>query len=112
MFSIKLCFKVSEGYANSFLSPWYPKSDMDEVEEVVFQAGEWSLDLILCLLDVLKCDFGDVDEAMIQGVERPCELIFCIQYIQKRVLVEVTEVIFQVAEWSCEPIICFPAATK
>jgi hypothetical protein len=37
-----------------------------------------ALELIICLLDVLKNDFRDVNEAMFQGVERPCERILCI----------------------------------
>jgi hypothetical protein len=42
---------------------------------VIFSIGEWPLELIFCLLDVLKNDFDEVDEAMIQGVEDPRELI-------------------------------------
>jgi hypothetical protein len=48
-----------------------------------------SLELIICLLDVLKNDFREGDEAMFQCVERPCERIFCILDIEKRNLDEV-----------------------
>jgi hypothetical protein len=48
----------------------------------MFQVGEWRLQLIICLLDVLKNDFGEVDEEMIQGVERPCEIILCVLEIE------------------------------
>jgi hypothetical protein len=51
--------------------------------------GEWTLELIIGLLDVLKNDFGEVDEGMFQGVERPCEIIFCILVIEKSDLDEV-----------------------
>jgi hypothetical protein len=30
----------------------------------MFSVGEWTLELIVFLLDVLKNDFGEVDEAM------------------------------------------------
>jgi hypothetical protein len=49
----------------------------------MFYVGEWPLELITCLLDVLKNDFREVDEAMIQGVERPRELILCFLGIEK-----------------------------
>jgi hypothetical protein len=39
----------------------------------MFKVGEWPVELIICLLDVLKNDFVEVDEAMFQGVQRPCE---------------------------------------
>jgi hypothetical protein len=59
-----------------FLPPGHPKSDLDEVAEEMIQVGEWLWEIIICILDVLKCDYGEVDETMFQGVERPCELIF------------------------------------
>jgi hypothetical protein len=49
----------------------------------MFQVGEWSEELIICLLDVLKNDFGDVDEAMVLGVRRPLEIIFCLLRIER-----------------------------
>jgi hypothetical protein len=67
----------------NFLPPGHRKSDLDEVADVMFQVGEWHWELIICLLDVLKCDIGEVDEAIFQGVERPREIIFCILGIQK-----------------------------
>jgi hypothetical protein len=54
----------------------------------MFYVGEWPLELIMCLLDVLKNDFGEVDEAMLEGV-RPNEFIFCILSIEKSDLDEV-----------------------
>jgi hypothetical protein len=42
----------------------------------MFEVGEWSLQLIICRLNVLKNDFCEVDEATIHGVKSPCELIF------------------------------------
>jgi hypothetical protein len=41
------------------------------------------LELILCLLDVLRNDFGEVDEAMILAVERPFKFIYYILGIVK-----------------------------
>jgi hypothetical protein len=43
---------------------------------------EWSTELIICLLNILKCDFFDVDEAIFLDVERPFERIFYILDIQ------------------------------
>jgi hypothetical protein len=43
---------------------------MDELAEVMFQIGVWPLELIICLLDVLKSDFGEVDKMMIQDFKR------------------------------------------
>jgi hypothetical protein len=48
----------------------------------MFEVGEWSLQLIIRQLNVLKNDLGEVYEAMFQGFERPCELIFCILVIK------------------------------
>jgi hypothetical protein len=56
----------------------------------MFQVGEWSLELIIFLLDVIKNDFGEVNEAMFQGVERPCKIIFCFLGIKKSDLDEVS----------------------
>jgi hypothetical protein len=50
----------------------------------LFQVGEWPLELIIGLLNILKNDFGEVDEAMFQGVERPCELIIFPGHLKKR----------------------------
>jgi hypothetical protein len=44
-----------------------------------------ALELIICLLNVLKCDFVDVDEAVFHDVERPLEHIFHIVGIQKAI---------------------------
>jgi hypothetical protein len=54
------------------------KSDLDEFAEVMFQVGKWSWEIIIWLLDVLKCDFVEVDEALFEGLERPCKIIFSI----------------------------------
>jgi hypothetical protein len=51
--------------------------------------GEWSWEIINCLLKVLKNDFCEVDEAIYQGVERPYEHIFCILCSEKSVSDEV-----------------------
>jgi hypothetical protein len=53
-----------------------------------------TLELIMYLLNVLKCYFGDVDEAIFHDVERPFERIFYILGIQKSDLDEVAEVMF------------------
>jgi hypothetical protein len=52
------------------------------------------LEIIICLLNVLKCDFGDVDEAMFYDVEMPFEGIFYILGIQKIDFDELAEVMF------------------
>jgi hypothetical protein len=49
----------------------------------MFSVGEWSSELIICLLDVSKNDFGEVDEAMFPGFERPNDLIFSNLGIEK-----------------------------
>jgi hypothetical protein len=49
----------------------------------MFYVGEWPRELIICLLNILKCDFGDVDEAMLHGVERQFERYFYILAFQK-----------------------------
>jgi hypothetical protein len=36
-----------------------------------------ALELIICLLDVLKNDFREVQETIFQGDKSPCELILC-----------------------------------
>jgi hypothetical protein len=72
----------------------------------MFQVAEWPWQLIICLLDVLKCNNGEVDEAMFEGVERQCEEIFNILSIQKSDLDEVANVMFQLDEWYCEINIC------
>jgi hypothetical protein len=81
---------------NCFLSWASKKSDLDEV---VFQVGEWPSEVIICLLVVLKCVFGEVDEASFLGVERACKVIFFLMGIQKSDLDEVAVVMFQVGEW-------------
>jgi hypothetical protein len=37
----------------------------------MFEVGEWTLQLIICRLTVLKKDFGEVDETMIHIVKSP-----------------------------------------
>jgi hypothetical protein len=49
----------------------------------MFKVDEWPLELIICLLDVLKNGFGEIDETMFQGVEMLCELIFYFLVIEK-----------------------------
>jgi hypothetical protein len=49
----------------------------------MYLVGEWLLEIIIFLLDVLKNDFGWVNEAMFKGVERPYEIIFWILSIEK-----------------------------
>jgi hypothetical protein len=51
--------------------------------------GEWSLELIICVLDVLKNELREIYETMIQRVERPWELILCFLDIEKCDLYEV-----------------------
>jgi hypothetical protein len=60
----------------------------------MFKIGEWPRELIICLLNILKCDFGDVDEAMLRVVERQFESIFYILGMQKRNLYDAAEVKF------------------
>jgi hypothetical protein len=48
----------------------------------MFYVGEWALELINCLLYVLKCDFDNVGEAMFHVVERIFQRIFYIQAIE------------------------------
>jgi hypothetical protein len=55
----------------------------------MFELGEYPLEFIICLLDILKHDLGEVDEAMFQGVQRLCEIIFCIPVIERNDLDEV-----------------------
>jgi hypothetical protein len=55
----------------------------------MFYVGEWTSELIICLLKVLKNDLVEVHEVKFQGVERPCEIIFCILGIEKSELGEV-----------------------
>jgi hypothetical protein len=38
---------------------------------MMLQVGEWTWELIICPLDILKNDFCEIDEAMFQGVELP-----------------------------------------
>jgi hypothetical protein len=64
----------------------------------MFQVGEWTWELILCLPDVLVYT-GEVDEAILQGVKRPWGFFFCVLGIQKREIDEVGEVMFQEGEW-------------
>jgi hypothetical protein len=52
----------------------------------MFQVREWPLDLIICLLDVLKNNFDEVDEAIFHGVERPCKLVLIFLGIKKAIL--------------------------
>jgi hypothetical protein len=65
-----------------FLPSGHPKSDLDEVPEVMFEVGEWPRELIICLLDVLIREF-DVVEAMFQGDERSCKSFLYFQVIEK-----------------------------
>jgi hypothetical protein len=55
----------------------------------MFYVGEWTSQLIICSLEVLKNDFDEVHEVMFQGVERPYELIFCILGFEKNELDEI-----------------------
>jgi hypothetical protein len=66
----------------------------------MFQAGDWPLDLIICLLDVLINDFDEADEAVFLGVERKFEFILWFQDNEKSELVDVVSVMFQVGEWA------------
>jgi hypothetical protein len=68
--------------------------------------GEWTRELIICLLNVLKCDFVHVYEAMFNDVERPLEQFFYILCIQKSHLDEVVELMFQIDEWPLRLINC------
>jgi hypothetical protein len=52
----------------------------------MFYLGEWSSQIIFCLLDDLYNDFGAVDEAMFQGFNK---LTFSILGIEKSDLDEV-----------------------
>jgi hypothetical protein len=70
---------------------------LHNVALVMFHVGEWTWELIICLLEVLKNEFCELAEAMIQVVERPWELIFCITDIQKIELDNIAEVIFKQA---------------
>jgi hypothetical protein len=42
----------------------------------MIKVGEWPCELIISLLNVLKCDFVDVDEAIFHDDDKPFELIF------------------------------------
>jgi hypothetical protein len=55
------------------------KCDMEEFAELIFLVVKWSWELIICILDVLKCAFGDDYEVMLQGVERLYDIIFYLQ---------------------------------
>jgi hypothetical protein len=55
----------------------------------MFEVGEWPWELIICLLNFLKCDFGDFVEAIFHDVDRPFESIFYILGFQKSDLDEV-----------------------
>jgi hypothetical protein len=57
-----------------------------------FQVAEWHWELIICLVNVLKCDFGDDNEKMFHDVERKFERFFFILRIQKNVFDEKTMV--------------------
>jgi hypothetical protein len=61
---------------------------------MMFQVCEWSRELIICLLNVLKCDFVNVDEAMFSDVERSFERLFYIQGNKKNELVEYAGVLW------------------
>jgi hypothetical protein len=50
---------------------------------MMFQEGEWPLELIICLLEVLENNFRKVDVAIFQGVQTPFELIFCFLDIEE-----------------------------
>jgi hypothetical protein len=90
MKSMKRCLIEFIGHANTF---------------VMFYVGKWPWDLIICLLEFLKCNFVLVDVAMFH-VERPCEVISYIPGIQKSFFDEVGDVIFQVGKWPWKLIIC------
>jgi hypothetical protein len=70
------------------------KSNLAEVAWVLFYVGEWHWEMIIGVLNVLKCDFAEVDEVMFYDVERPFQSILCILYIQKSDLDEVAVVLF------------------
>jgi hypothetical protein len=45
----------------------------------MFYVGERPLELIICLLDVLKNDFGEHDEAMFQDVEHNFNILIIVR---------------------------------
>jgi hypothetical protein len=49
----------------------------------MFELGEWPLEIISCLLTILKIYLGEVVEAKIHGVESPCKFNFYILGIVK-----------------------------
>jgi hypothetical protein len=70
-----------------------------EVAEVKFLVGKWTWDLIICLLDVLKCDFREVDEAMFESEKVHANSFSASLDIQKSDLDEFPEVMFQLGKW-------------
>jgi hypothetical protein len=81
--SMKRCFNVSKGHTNSFPASRASKKATLIESLVFFYIGEWAWELIICLLNVVKCDLGEVAEAIFYDVERPFEPIFYILHIQK-----------------------------
>jgi hypothetical protein len=55
---------------------------------MMFQVGDWPLNLIICLLHVSKNDFDEVDVAKFLGVERPFENILWFLNVEKSELVD------------------------
>jgi hypothetical protein len=51
----------------------------------MFSVHEWPWELIICLLNVLKCNFVDVDEAVFHDDEGPIERNFYIFGIKKAI---------------------------
>ena len=54
-------------------------SELDEVDEAVFQGLDGSHELILNPMTVPKRDLWDVEKSMLQGVVMPCEIISFLQ---------------------------------
>jgi hypothetical protein len=77
---------VERPYELIFCNLSIEKSDLDEV---MIKLRECPWELIIYLLNVLKCDFGNDDEAMFHDVERPFEGFFYILSIEKNYLDEV-----------------------
>jgi hypothetical protein len=83
---MKRCFKCSKGHVNSLSPFWVSKNNLDEFAKFMFQVGEWPWEIIICLLDVVKCNFGEVHESMVQMFEKHWELIFCLLDISNNTL--------------------------
>jgi hypothetical protein len=95
------CFKSSKGLTNWFSESWSSKKKSDEFAEVKIYVGEWSSELIICLLEVLKNDFFEDDEVTIQDFKRPWVLIFGYLGIENSELFEISWVMFEAGECPC-----------